>query len=342
MQGFRKVDPDRWEFANEYFLRGRRDQLNDIHRRKPTGGERARSGGHHHDAQHTAIEVGQFGGLQQEVETLQRDKNVLMQEVIRLRQAQQEQSEEIADLRDAVELSTQRQQQMIAFLASALQHPALVQHFVSSTPTIKRLEDGRRRKKRKGSSGVGGDSDSDGQESPAPEAAQQLMPYQPQQCLSDLASAFMNLLSTQAAPAGGRRGARAEQAAQQGPIIQEPAGSGSGGLGGLPAIPPVAPAMTPGGPMVLGSLPSGPGQHAAGAPLDSFVPLPGTTLPENGSQGPTITELPELDKFTLDDVDLDNLSDILPSMAPLVSGRRGLARPWAGQPWARSLLLGRC
>jgi heat shock transcription factor len=152
------VDPDRWEFANEYFLRGRRDLLGEIHRRKPTGGAGSgerRSGGARGGAsgaggaqdagedRQSIIEVGQYG-LQAEVEQLKRDKNVLMAEVIRLRQQQAESSEVVGELQDRLDLQEQRQQQMIGFLATALQHPGLVQHLVASTPLIKRIDDGRR------------------------------------------------------------------------------------------------------------------------------------------------------------------------------------------------------
>lgn len=200
MQGFRKVDPDRWQFANEYFLRGRRDLLGEIHRRKPAGSERgrkdARSGG-----DYAALEVGVYGGLQAEVDALKRDKTLLMQEVIRLRHAQKEAENEMQALSDRIEMTEQRQQQMIAFFAQALQHPALVQHFVASSPAIKRIEDGRRRKKRKGESSTSeqqDDSDTEVAGANKGVSADALVVHQQNsaQGLADLAKAFMQMMNT--------------------------------------------------------------------------------------------------------------------------------------------------
>lgn len=159
--GFRKVDPDRWEFANEHFLRDRRDQLVFIQRKKKNASDKGQKYGMSVDGEvgtpYAALEVGAYGGLQAEVDALKRDRTLLMQEVIRLRKSQQSSEGEIRALSKKVDVAQKRQQQMIAFFAQALQNPSLVQHYIASSPNIKRLEDGtsRRRKRTKKSANAG-------------------------------------------------------------------------------------------------------------------------------------------------------------------------------------------
>lgn len=139
-QGFRKVDPDRWEFANEGFLRGRKHLLKSISRRKPA---HIHSHQQQPQVQNTSVgacvEVGKFG-LEEEVERLKRDKNVLMQELVRLRQQQQATDHQLHTVGQRVQVMEQRQQQMMSFLAKAMQSPGFVAHLVQQQNESKRYD----------------------------------------------------------------------------------------------------------------------------------------------------------------------------------------------------------
>ncbi|PKA66240.1 Heat stress transcription factor A-1 [Apostasia shenzhenica] len=138
--GFRKVDPDRWEFANEGFLRGQKHLLKNINRRKPS----------HAHSQHSTlppvapnnvgacVEVGKFG-LDEEIERLKRDKNVLMQELVRLRQQQQATDHQLQTLTQRLQGMEQRQQQMMSFLAKAMQSPSFLAQLVQQNDHNRRI-----------------------------------------------------------------------------------------------------------------------------------------------------------------------------------------------------------
>ncbi|GMH22590.1 hypothetical protein Nepgr_024433 [Nepenthes gracilis] len=128
--GFRKIDPDRWEFANEGFLRHQKHLLKSITRRKPAYGH-----SHQHQQQQQVhaqsssvgdcVEVGKFG-LKDNIERLKSDKNVLMQELVRLRQQQQVTDNGLQTLVQRLQVMEQRQQQMMSFLAKAMQSPGFL------------------------------------------------------------------------------------------------------------------------------------------------------------------------------------------------------------------------
>ncbi|KAL6768493.1 HSF1 [Auxenochlorella protothecoides x Auxenochlorella symbiontica] len=306
--GFRKVDPDRWEFANELFLRGQRHLLGGIVRRKPAA-DVGRPGGSApgRDAGAlSAVELGSYGGLAAEVETLQRDKRLLVTEVIRLRQAQAGTEATLHGLQHRLDVTEARQQQMVGFLAKAMHHPALVQQFMGGAPALQRIDDGRRRKKRRGgrARAAGADSDSEGsvEDSVAGQGAasststagadsgvtggapprhdQRMIvhggvgagdaPGEPGS-LAELAQAFMQLLNTQSQPIGPPPPFAPPAPAGGAAWLHDAAAASpprapAAGWGGMPAIP-----LSPPGPAHPGAMEGLLGEGGARVEAPSLV-----------------------------------------------------------------------
>lgn len=146
--GFRKVDPDRWEFANEGFLRGQKHLLKGISRRKPVNVHpHSQQSSFQNNSVKSCVEVGKFG-LEEEVERLKRDKNVLMQELVRLRQQQQSTDNQLQSVGQRVQGMEARQQQMMSFLAKAMQRPGFLAQIVQQQNDGNRQVTGVNKKRR--------------------------------------------------------------------------------------------------------------------------------------------------------------------------------------------------
>ncbi|CAL5042270.1 unnamed protein product [Urochloa decumbens] len=121
--GFRKVNPDRWEFAHADFLAGQRHLLANIRRRRgATGGGSAAtpSGAKPGGA------GGSGGGCESELERLRRDRAALARELARLQRGQQEARAQLLDMERHVRGTERRQEQCTAFLARAVGNPAFL------------------------------------------------------------------------------------------------------------------------------------------------------------------------------------------------------------------------
>ncbi|KAK8709637.1 hypothetical protein V6N13_060650 [Hibiscus sabdariffa] len=136
--GFRKVDPDRWEFANERFLRGQRHLLKNIRRRKTQ--QQPQGGGGGGGGLDPCVEVGRFG-VEGEIDRLKRDKQVLMVELVKLRQQQHSTRTCLQTMEQRLQKTEMKQQQMMGFLAKAMQNPNFVKQLMQQKEKGKELEE---------------------------------------------------------------------------------------------------------------------------------------------------------------------------------------------------------
>lgn len=149
-------------------MRGQKHLLRSISRRKPAHGHNLQQPQQSHSQSSSVgacVEVGKFG-LEEEVERLKRDKNVLMQELVRLRQQQQTTDNQLQTMVQRLQGMEQRQQQMMAFLAKAVQSPGFLAQFVQQqNESSRRITEAnkKRRIKREDSAEGGHSSAPDGQ-----------------------------------------------------------------------------------------------------------------------------------------------------------------------------------
>ncbi|KAL0344754.1 UNVERIFIED_CONTAM: Heat stress transcription factor A-3 [Sesamum radiatum] len=117
--GFRKIDTDKWEFANEGFIRGQRHLLKNIQRRKaPHSQQIGSSSGSSDEAAKAAMEG--------EIERLRKERSSMMQEVVELQHQQRGTFQHMEMVNEKLQAAEKWQKQMVSFLGKIFQNPSFL------------------------------------------------------------------------------------------------------------------------------------------------------------------------------------------------------------------------
>ncbi|KAG6396779.1 hypothetical protein SASPL_142936 [Salvia splendens] len=129
-QGFRKIDTDNWQFANEAFLKGQKHLLKNIVRRKPSHNLVQSKSSQQKDPEPALHpEEDKRLALWKEVQSLKSDRNALTQELTNVRLHQQTSRSKMLLLAEQLKGMEKNQQQMLSFIVMAMQSPEIMAQF---------------------------------------------------------------------------------------------------------------------------------------------------------------------------------------------------------------------
>ncbi|KAK4374159.1 hypothetical protein RND71_004836 [Anisodus tanguticus] len=125
--GFRKIDPERWEFANEEFINDQKQLLKNIHRRKPI---------HSHSHPPGSTVDPERAAFEEEIDKLSREKSGLEANVLRFRQQQSSAKLQLEELTGRVSSIEQRQESLLTFVENAVQNPDFVERLAQKLESM--------------------------------------------------------------------------------------------------------------------------------------------------------------------------------------------------------------
>ncbi|KAG6393037.1 hypothetical protein SASPL_147267 [Salvia splendens] len=124
--GFRKIDPERWEFANDEFVKDQKHLLKNIHRRKPI---------HSHSQPQGSVDP-ERATYEEEIDKLSREKAALEGNLLGFKEQHSAAKVQLDDLTQRIGSMEQRQEKLLSYLNKSLRNPEFVERLAQKLESM--------------------------------------------------------------------------------------------------------------------------------------------------------------------------------------------------------------
>ncbi|XP_047957277.1 heat stress transcription factor A-5-like [Salvia hispanica] len=124
--GFRKIDPERWEFANDDFVKDQKHLLKNIHRRKPI---------HSHSQPQGSVDP-ERATYEEEIDKLSREKAALEGNLLGFKEQHSAAKVHLEDLTQHIGSMEQRQEKLLSYLNKSLRNPEFVERLAQKLESM--------------------------------------------------------------------------------------------------------------------------------------------------------------------------------------------------------------